>query len=80
MRRLASLKCLTRSRTFQGSVRTSRKYLIFLANHNTGANNPIRPMGNQNAKELIKRLIHANGFVVGEQQYNNICILIKAQS
>ena len=37
-------------------------------------------MGNQNAKELIKRLMHANGFVIGEQQYNNICILIKAHS
>ena len=33
-------------------------------------------MGNQNAKELIKRLMDANGFVVGEQQYNNICILM----
>ena len=37
-------------------------------------------MGNHNAKELIKRIMHANGFVVGEQQYHNICILIKAQS
>ena len=36
----------------------------------------MRPMGNQNAKELIKRLMDANGFVVGEQQYNNICILM----
>ena len=32
-------------------------------------------MGNQNAQELIRRLMDANGFVVGEQQYNNICIL-----
>ena len=37
-------------------------------------------MGNQNAKELIRRIMDANGFVGGEQQYNNICILIKAQS
>ena len=37
-------------------------------------------MGNQNANELIKRPMHANGFVVGEQQYNNMCVLIKAQS
>ena len=33
-------------------------------------------MGNQNAKELIKRLMHANGFVVGEQQDNNICTML----